>query len=73
MGRREKPLFDDVGVLAGTDPVAIDQAALDLIRERTGESLEARAWPKLDAGLQLAHGERIGLGTRSYRRRPVAD
>jgi uncharacterized Fe-S center protein len=67
MGRREKPLFPDIGILAGIDPVAIDQAAVDLIRERTGRTLEAASWPRLDGTPQLAHAERIGLGSRSYR------
>jgi uncharacterized Fe-S center protein len=66
MGRREAPLCPDVGVLAGTDPVAIDQAVCDLLRERNGRTLEAMSFPKLDGSAQLAHGERIGLGTRRY-------
>ena len=66
MGRREKPLCPDIGVLAGTDPVALDQAACDLLRTRNGRTLEAMSFPKLDGTLQLAHGERIGLGTRRY-------
>ncbi len=67
MGRKEAPLFDDIGVLSGLDPVAIDQAVLDLIRERTGATLESVSYPNLDAAHQLAHAERIGLGTREYR------
>lgn len=62
MGKRQKPVCPDIGVLAGTDPVALDQAALDLVRERAGKNLEALSYPKLDATWQLAHGERIGLG-----------
>jgi hypothetical protein len=66
MGKRETPLCPDVGVLAGTDPVALDQAAWDLLRTRNGRTLEAMSHPKLDGTVQLAHGERIGLGTRRY-------
>ena len=73
MGKRQKPLCTDVGVLAGTDPVALDQAALDLLRERAGRTLESLSYPRLDGSLQLAHGERIGLGTRAYRLVRVAD
>jgi len=67
MGKRQKPLCPDIGVLAGTDPVALDQAALDLVGERAGQSLEAMSYPRLDGTIQLAHAERIGLGTRRYR------
>ncbi|MBI5501022.1 MAG: DUF362 domain-containing protein [Deltaproteobacteria bacterium] len=66
MGKRQKPLCADIGVLAGTDPVAIDQAALDLVRRHAGRGLEAMSYPRLDGSFQLDHGERIGLGTRSY-------
>jgi uncharacterized Fe-S center protein len=67
MGQRQEPVCADIGVLAGTDPVALDQAALDLVRERAGRTLESMSYPRLDAGFQLAHGEKIGLGTRTYR------
>lgn len=67
LGRRARPICADVGVLAGFDPVAIDQAAIDLVRERSGRTIEAMSHPKLDGGYQLAHAERIGLGSRTYR------
>ena len=60
-------LQPDVGVLASRDPVAIDQAALDLTRERFGSSLAEAGWPAVDATVQLQHGEKIGLGSRIYR------
>jgi len=56
----------DVGILASQDPVAADQATLDLTRERFGRSLAEAGWPELDATVQLEHGEKIGLGSRSY-------
>ena len=71
LGKKARPICPDVGVLAGLDPVAIDQAALDLVRERAGRTLESMSYPKLDGGLQLAHAERIGLGSRAYRLRRV--
>jgi hypothetical protein len=67
MGKKQRPVCDDLGVLAGLDPVALDQAALDLVRERAGRTLESLSYPRLDATLQLAHAERVGLGTRQYR------
>jgi hypothetical protein len=61
------PLFDDIGLLVSRDPVAIDQATLDLIEERTGAPLRRWAYRRIDPISQLAHGEAIGLGSRSYR------
>jgi uncharacterized Fe-S center protein len=65
-GSRQERNMPDVGILASSDPVAIDQATLDLTARRHGQSLAKRSEPGLDASIQLAHAERIGLGSRSY-------
>lgn len=67
MGDTGKPIWADIGILGGTDPVAIDTASLDLIRERSGKELRELAYPKVDERIQLRHGERIGLGTMKYK------
>lgn len=66
LGRQARPICADVGVLAAVDPVAVDQAAVDLIRERSGRTIESMSYPRLDGSRQLAHAERIGLGSRRY-------
>lgn len=63
----QQPVAPDVGILASADPVAIDQAACDLVRARTGRSIESLSYPDRDAGVQMRHAEELGLGTRSYR------
>ena len=75
----DTPLVPDVGILASTDPVAIDQASADLVNAQPGHPLSQHtsrlgpgedkfraAAPAVDWGIQLAHAERIGLGTRTY-------
>jgi len=64
---RQKPAMPDVGVLASTDPVAIDQATLDLTARRFGDSLAKQSEPGLNPTIQLEHAEKIGLGTRVFR------
>jgi len=66
LGRKQVPVVPDVGILASTDPVAIDAAALDLIREVAGAELFRFAYPHLDGREQLRHAEKIGLGTQKY-------
>ncbi len=66
LGRDQEPLCEDIGLLASRDPVAIDQAVLRLFQERAGQSIESLSYPKTDATIQLAHGERMGLGQRDY-------
>jgi uncharacterized Fe-S center protein len=57
----------DVGFALSRDPVALDQAALDLVASVTGTPLDRLAWPNLDGTLQLSYAESMGLGSRSYR------
>lgn len=65
-GARQERIMPDVGILASPDPVAIDQATLDLTASRHGDSLVKKSEPGLDPTIQLDHAEKIGLGTRIY-------
>jgi uncharacterized Fe-S center protein len=61
-------IVDDIGILASTDPVAIDKAAIDLVEKRGGKGLpELIGDPKLDWHTQIAHAVKIGLGSDNYR------
>ena len=56
----------DIGILASTDPVALDQASVDLVYEaEDGASLVERMESR-NAEHVLQHGEEVGLGNRSY-------
>lgn len=65
-GNPAEPDIHDIGIVASTDPVAIDQASIDLAFAAEGsESLQNRVNER--EGLHtLEHAEAIGLGTRSY-------
>ncbi|MCM1561871.1 MAG: DUF362 domain-containing protein [Butyrivibrio sp.] len=65
-GNPSEPDIHDIGILASTDPVAIDQAAIDLCFAAEGsESLQQRV--EQQNGLHtLEHAEEIGLGSRIY-------
>jgi hypothetical protein len=56
----------DVGFAASQDPVALDQAVLDLVKAQEGQSLDALAYPRLDGTVQLSYAEKLGLGSRAY-------
>lgn len=73
VGQTEPVLFPDIGILASTDPVAVDQATLDLITKVTGRSLAEWVSDQPDPEPQLAHAERIGLGRRRYELRTVTE
>ena len=61
----------DIGILASTDPVAIDQAAIDLVfKAPDSESLQERILSKNGLHI-LTHAEKIGLGNRAYELRSI--
>lgn len=72
LGFAEPPLFPDLGLLASVDPVAADQAACDLVRERTGRPIHAWCGRDLDPRWQLEHAEALGVGSRRYRLRELS-
>ena len=65
-GNPAEPDMHDIGILASTDPVALDQACIDLVyATRDGASLIQRIESR--NGLHtLENAEDIGLGSRSY-------
>jgi uncharacterized Fe-S center protein len=78
-GHADAPIVNDIGICAATDPVALDQACADLVNRARGNPDTALAsghepggdkfrgvYPDIDWEVQLAHGERMGLGTRDY-------
>lgn len=66
-GNPSEPDMHDIGILASTDPVAVDQVCIDLIWVSDGnESFVSRVEDR--NGLHtLENAEAIGLGSRNYR------
>jgi uncharacterized Fe-S center protein len=73
MAKTAKRIVEDVGILASLDPVAIDQATADLLTAAAGGTDPLRGGYDIDWSGQLAHGERIGLGSRLYKLVEIAD
>jgi len=60
-------IVGDIGIVASTDPVAVDKAALELVETKSGKKLaELLENEELDPRYQLEHGELIGLGSSDY-------
>lgn len=64
----EDPCIEDIGILASTDPVAIDQACIDLVRNSTSKSKD-----HLLERIDSRHGthtidaaELLGIGSKEY-------
>lgn len=62
-----RKIVKDIGIIASTDPVAVDKAALDLVESKSGKKLaELLGNTKIDTNCQIEHGESIGLGSSDY-------
>lgn len=75
----DTPFVQDIGILASTDPVAIEQASIDLVNaqpglpgskltgamEPGGDKLR-NLYPTIDWTRQIEYAEELGLGSRSY-------
>ena len=64
----EDPCIGDIGILASTDPVALDQACLDLVyasedagRDHLIERIESR-----NGVHTIESAEKVGAGSRQY-------
>ena len=65
-GNPAEPDMHDIGILSSLDPVALDQACVDLIYAAPdGKSLIERIESR-NGTHTLAHAEAIGLGSRRY-------
>lgn len=66
-GRPSAPDMHDIGILASTDPVALDQACVDLVYISDNSQSMIQRIESVGGSDTLEHGEEIGLGSRSYR------
>ncbi len=66
-GNPSEPDMHDIGILASTDPVALDQACVDLVYASQDDTASLiQRMESRNAVHVLEHGEEIGLGSRSY-------
>ncbi len=78
-GYSDAAIVPDIGILASTDPVAIDQACADLVNQAQGLPNTALksghepggdkfrgVHPNIDWEVTLEHAQKIGLGSRNY-------
>ena len=65
-GSPAEPDIHDIGILASTDPVALDQACVDLIYQAEGNAALVKRIENKKGIHTLEHAEAIGLGSRAY-------
>ena len=57
------PMLTDIGILASSDPVAIDMASYDLVIQMSSNKVFGG---HVDPLIQLYHAEKLGLGSTKY-------
>jgi hypothetical protein len=75
----DAPIVRDIGILASTDPVAIDTASCDLVNNeksipntaikkplKKGDDKWRALYPLIDWNIQLEHAQMLGLGEKTY-------
>ena len=80
----DAPIVRDIGVMASRDPVAIDQASVDLVNlepaladcclktnRQAGKDKFSGLYPNVDWKIQLEYAQQLGLGRREYRIRKI--
>jgi uncharacterized Fe-S center protein len=65
MSRTSDVIAPDVGIFGSLDPVAVDKACVDRLLDVSGNDV-LRSANDVDWKVQLAYGEKIGLGSMVY-------
>ncbi len=66
MAKDEPPICEDLGIMASADPVAVDQASVDMLLKVNGGDIFKKGYPHIDWSVQLKYAESIGLGSTKY-------
>lgn len=80
LNHNDTPVVRDIGIAASLDPVALDQASVDLVNKEAaftdsclkshlgaGEDKFKGLYPDVDWEIQLEYAEKIGIGKRNYK------
>jgi uncharacterized Fe-S center protein len=61
-----EPSMADIGILASTDPVALDRACLDLVNAASDGAALRNRINNMNGSLSVSHAAEIGLGSLEY-------
>ncbi len=61
-----EPFTGDIGIVAGTDLVAVEKASIDLLNKATGHEDTFMHVNHLSGNHQIEYAEKLGLGTTNY-------
>ncbi|MGB9893960.1 MAG: DUF362 domain-containing protein, partial [Candidatus Saccharicenans sp.] len=65
LAKNQPAIVEDVGIAGSLDPVAVDRASIDMVNKIAGKDPFKQGY-NIDWSIQLAYGEKIGLGSQKY-------
>jgi len=66
LAKDDPRIVPDIGILASSDPVAIDKAGFDLVNMSAGKDILKELHPERDSAKQLNYAFELGLGNLDY-------
>lgn len=66
VGWSGRPIANDIGILASKDPVALEQACLDLIRKDLGHDPFTHHHPNVEGEKIIEYAQELKMGSRDY-------
>jgi len=66
LAKDDPRISPDIGIFASVDPVSIDKACFDAIKQACGKDIFKEAWPERDSSRQLEYAQKIGIGNLDY-------
>ena len=59
-------ILDDIGIVAGADPDAVDKASIDIVNKIYGKDFIKHLYPDIDYMVQLNYAQELGIGSINY-------
>jgi len=72
-GGNGRPVVPDIGIVASTDPVAIDRASYDLVQKAYGGDPFREFHCQIDPDIQINYAEELQIGTTDYQLVEIKD
>jgi uncharacterized Fe-S center protein len=61
-----RKVSEDIGIVAGSDVVAVEKASYDIFHKSCGKYIQMLTYPRINPLFQVEHAEKMGLGTTDY-------
>ena len=66
LAKDDPRISPDIGIFASKDPVSVDKACFDMIKQACGKDIFKEAWPNRDWSKQLNYAQNLGIGSMDY-------